>query len=331
MNIIIVGAGLFGTTCARLLQDKGHTVQIVEQRPHIGGNCYDVEQNGIMVHKHGPHIFHTNNEEVWEFLNRFTKFNNYVHKCKCSVNGKLIQFPPNQTTLEQLGSKEAIIEKLFVPFTQKAWGTQHTSVWDRFQPREDRDEQYFLDEYQGIPVGGYTKMIQRMLKDIPVVHRRFTVEDITEKDGVVDQWICADKIIYSGSIDELFKYKYGTLPYMSRRFEEDGYKGWFQDIAVINYPDADHLVLRTIDHQHFYPENYTEERKITIFTREFPAKYDGTNERYYPIETPENRALYEKYLELLPQDVIVGGRLGSYRYMDMDTTIEQAFNICNNL
>jgi UDP-galactopyranose mutase len=323
-EIIVVGAGLFGATCARLLFDKGYDVTIYEQREHIGGNCYDKKQGGIMVHKHGPHIFHTNNEKVWKFVTQYTKFNNYTHKVLSHVGGQYISFPPNKMTYQQLGasSKQVIYDKMFDGYTRKQWGAQSEAgrqeAVARIPWRTTFDDRMFTDKYQGIPVDGYTAMISNIIGDIPVKFERFQDVDAYSPKT----------IIYSGSLDELFDYKYGELGYRSLRFEDRKITGDFQGCAVVNYPDYAIPFTRITEHRHFYynPAAPTSE---SIVTYEYPEQFvPGTNERYYPMPEYYQRIRYQKYLDMKPDNLIVGGRLGSYRYIDMDETIERAMKVC---
>jgi UDP-galactopyranose mutase len=314
--ITIVGCGLFGATCARLLKDKRYDVKIIEQRPVVGGTCYDVLQHGIRVHKHGAHIFHTNHETVWKFVNRFATFNHYIHKVLSFVEGQYISLPPNNMTYQQLGCPDHsyIYEKLFKGYSQKQWGADvpETAV-ARIPFRNTFDDRYFTDKYQGIPCEGYTRMIRKMINGIPLEHRQFTLEQANS----------TDTIIYSGSLDELFNYRHGKLEYRSLTFREEEHDGDYQGIAVVNYPSPDVPFTRTIEHKHFYYQ----ECDHTVVTYEHPCPWNGTNERYYPVPTAKNQALYAQYQAGLPKNVIVGGRLGTYRYMNMDAVVKQALEI----
>jgi len=314
-DFLIVGAGLFGATCAYLLDKRGFNVNIIE-RSRIAGTCYDVKQRGIMVHKHGAHIFHTKSETVWDFVRQFADFNNYKHRVLCYLEGQYIQFPPNKTTYRQLAtdSRDVVYAKLFRGYTLKAWNTKQTDAIARIPFRDTEDEDYFEDKYQGIPREGYTKMIQNMLGNIPIEYRCFTLEDTQE----------GKRVIYSGSVDELFDYRFGKLEYMSREFIEKEFAGTFQEVACVNYPSLDVPYVRIIEHKHFSESYFSK----TVISYEYPRVFDGTNERYYPVLTERNKSLYRKYKRALPDNVIVGGRLGDYRYYDMDQVINNAIELC---
>jgi len=317
MEVTVVGAGLFGATVARLLTDKGHCVRLVEERPVVGGMAYDELHRGIRVHTHGAHIFHTKSEEVWRFVNRFGKFNNYVHTVWCSLNGQYISFPPNLMTYQQLGSndRQVIHDKLLDGYSKKQWGGI-TPDWaiSRIPFRTTFDNNYFSGEHQGIPVNGYTSLVQAMIAGIPLEHRKFTLADVG----------ATERVIYSGAIDELFDYRFGKLGYRSLRFDVQELRGDYQGCAVVNYPSPDIPYTRSIEHKHFLYQKSA----VTVVSFEHPCSFDGTNERYYPILTPENQCLYCKYMGLLPSNVTVGGRLGNYSYCDMTQCIEQAFTLC---
>jgi len=316
MNITIVGAGLFGATVARLLIEKGHRIRLIEERPVVGGMAHDEMRKGIWVHKHGAHIFHTKSEEIWYFVNQFGKFNNYVHTVFALVDEQYVSFPPNTLTYQQLGTsnEQVVFDKLFSGYSRKQWGGQvHDWAISRIPFRNTLNNIYFSGEYQGIPVNGYTSLIKTMLDGIQVEHRKFTVNDLSS----------SDLVIYSGSLDELFDYQYGKLEYRSLQFKEYEFSGDSQGCAVINYPSIDVPYTRTIEHKHFYYQ----ECDNTIVSYEYPCADDGTNERYYPILSENNQVLYNQYRNLLPSNVMIGGRLGSYAYLNMTDVIEQAFQL----
>jgi len=319
MDVTIVGAGLFGATTARLLVDKGYAVRLIEERPVVGGLAYDEVVHGIRVHRHGAHIFHTKSEKVWTFMNRFGKFNNYVHTVLCVVDGQFISFPPNLMTYQQLGSNDrhVIYTKLIEGYSRKQWGGIIPD-WaiSRIPYRTTFDNIYFSGQYQGIPLDGYTALVQAMIAGIPLEHRKFTSHDLAT----------GGRVIYSGAIDELFDYCYGHLGYRSLRFEDRTLPGDYQGCAVINYPAKDVPYTRSIEHKHFMYQTCDN----TIVTFEHPCAFDGTNERYYPLLTPENQSRYCRYLGLLPPNVTVGGRLGDYSYYDMTQSVERAFEVASD-
>jgi UDP-galactopyranose mutase len=314
MSIKVVGSGLFGATCARLLADKGYDVQVFEQRPVVAGNCYDEEIEGVLTCKHGVHVFHTNLDKVWDFVNRFAEFNDYVHRVLCYVDGQYISFPPNEQTYQQLGTKDVSI--LLDGYSKKMWGDVSdewlNTVQARIPIRFNDDDRYFADKHQGMPIGGYTQMVEKMLAGIPVNHRKFTLQDVSSNDTV----------IYSGSIDELFDYQFGKLDYRSLSFLTVPRGDERQPVAVVNYPSLDTPCIRTVDYSYFYNQPSNQ-----LLVYEYPEAFNGENERYYPINDTDNLELYGKYLTLLPSNVIVGGRLGSYQYLNMDQVILRAFDI----
>ena len=354
-DYLIVGAGLFGAVFARQAADAGKTVLVIDKRSHIGGNVYTEEIEGIQVHTYGAHIFHTNNKQVWEYVNRFAEFNRYTNSPVANYKGELYSLPFNMYTFNKMWGvitpqqaqakiaeqKEAagitepknleeqaislvgtdIYEKLVKGYTQKQWGRPCTElpafIIRRLPVRFTFDNNYFNALYQGIPMGGYTKMVEKMLSGIEV---RLN-EDYLENKA---SWDClADKIIYTGSIDRYFGYRCGYLNYRSVRFETevldtDNYQG----NAVINYTDAETPYTRIIEHKHF--EFGTQPK--TVISREYSQEWQPGTEPYYPVNDAENNALYETYKALAEKEprTLFGGRLGQYRYYDMDAVIASA-------
>lgn len=353
-DYLIVGCGLFGTTFARLVTDAGKKCLIIDKRNHIAGNCYTENIDGINVHKYGAHIFHTSNKKVWEFVNRFAEFNNFVNSPKALSNGKLYSLPFNMNTFYELwGTKtpaeaKDILDKqryvgpilnleqqalslvgsdiyhtLIKDYTEKQWGRKAIElpafIIKRLPLRFTYDNNYFNDKYQGIPIGGYTKMFGNMLDGIEV---RLNTDYFSDREFFNS---LAKNIVYSGKIDEYFDYEYGELDYRSLRFDverlgEENYQG----NAVINYCDASKDYTRIIEHKHFE----SAKTDHTIITKEYPQSYTRGLTPYYPINDHTNQSLYKKYREksLSLTNVLFGGRLSEYKYMDMHVVIESAMN-----
>ena len=356
-DYLIVGAGLFGAVFARKATDMGKSVLIVDKRSHVGGNIYTENIEGIQVHKYGAHIFHTNSKRAWEYVNQFAEFNRYTNSPMANYHGQLYSLPFNMLTFNKIWGvvtpEEAkqkiseqrkksgiqdpknleeqaislvgtdIYEKLVKGYTQKQWGRPCTElpafIIKRLPVRFTYDNNYFNALYQGIPTEGYTAMIEKMLDGIEV---RLNVNYLTEKENLN---ALADKIVYTGPIDAYFDYCYGELNYRSVRFETeildiDNYQG----NAVINYTDAETPYTRIIEHKHFVFG--TQEK--TVISREYSQEWTREIEPYYPINDDTNTALYEKYRLLAnnEKNVIFGGRLGQYRYYDMDAVILAALD-----
>jgi UDP-galactopyranose mutase len=358
-DYLIVGAGLFGAVFAREMTDKGKKCLVIDRRSHIGGNCYTERIEGINVHKYGAHIFHTSDKEIWEYVNRFAEFNNYVNSPVAIFEDELYNLPFNMNTFSKMwGIKtpaEAkkiiseqiknlnisepknleeqalslvgtdVYEKLVKGYTQKQWGRNCSElpafIIKRLPLRFTYDNNYFTDRFQGIPVGGYTGIFEKLLDGIEV---RLDVDFHEFQNKNI-----AKKIVYTGCIDEFFEYCFGELEYRSVRFENeildtDNYQG----NAVINYTAADVPFTRIIEHKHF--EFGTQPK--TVISREYSAEWRKEIEPYYPINDEKNSALYEKYSELAKKrpDVIFGGRLGQYKYYDMDKVIRAALDAVKN-
>jgi UDP-galactopyranose mutase len=357
LNYVIIGAGLYGSVLARRLAEANRSVMIIDRRPHIGGNCYSEQIDGIEVHRYGPHIFHTSNERVWQFVNRFARFNHYRHRGVVRSGSRLFSFPINLTTLHQLwgvttpveaarllAAKREPIERprnleewalsqvgrelyeLFVRgYTTKQWGRAPdqlpSSILRRIPIRLTWDDQYFDDCYQGIPTDGYTRMFENML-DHPGIRVETTVDFESSRSELVSD---GERLIYSGKIDEYYNYRFGPLEYRSLRFELERLAGDFQGTAIVNNADIDVSYTRTIEHKHF---SFVQ-AKQTVITREYPTAYELGGEAFYPLVDQRNGELYERYRVLAAREssnVRFGGRLGSYQYFDMHQVIAQALH-----
>ncbi len=354
-DYLIVGSGLFGSIFAYEANKKGKKCLVIEKRPHVGGNIYTENIEGIQVHKYGAHIFHTSNKEVWEYINQFAEFNRYTNSPVARYKNELYNMPFNMNTFHALWGvitpeeakqkideekKEAgitepknleeqaislvgktIYEKLVKGYTEKQWGRKATDlpsfIIKRLPVRFIYDNNYFNDSYQGIPIGGYTQIIEKMLDGIEV-RLNYDYFDHREEMNQI-----ADKIIFTGPIDKFYDYKFGELEYRSLRFETETLNiSNYQGNAVVNYTDYEIPYTRIIEHKHF---DFVDTNK-TIITREYPAKWDKDKEPYYTINDEKNTSLYNKYKELSENDekIIFGGRLGQYKYFDMDKVIAEA-------
>ena len=355
-DYLIVGAGLFGAVFAHEMTKKGKKCLVIDKREHIGGNIYTKEVEGINVHMYGAHIFHTSNKKVWDYVNSFVPFNRYTNSPVARYRDELYNLPFNMNTFNKLwgvitpaearaeideqiaraGIKEPsnleeqalslvgrdIYEKLVKGYTEKQWGRKATElpafIIRRLPVRMTYDNNYFNDLYQGIPIGGYTGMIERMLDGIEVRTGCDYFADRTAYDSM------ASRVVFTGMIDEYYDYCYGELEYRSLRFETetldmDNYQG----NAVVNYTEYEVPYTRIIEHKHF---EYGEGAK-TVITREYPAAWKRGDEPYYPMNDDKNNELYAKYKKLADanEKVIFGGRLGMYKYYDMHNVIEAAF------
>jgi len=323
MKINIIGCGLSGITAAVILKEKGHNVEIFETRDHIGGNCYDEKIDGITVHTYGSHIFHTNDEEVWAFLNRYTKFNDYSHKVRANTSLGLISIPYNKKTIEQIGkdlSPSEIQELIFRQYSERHWGIKWedlpVSISSRVPTKRDNwDDRYFTDKYQGIPVNGYTAMFNNMLDGIKV--------NVGVSKEEYKKLKC-DKMIYTGKPDEFYNFRFGKLPYRSLRFEhvkvrKDNNFSWEKG-AVIN--ECNQLPFnRTMDNGVYLNENLPH----TILTRDYPEEHSEKNDAIYPKDFGQGMSIYSKYKELIKSEegVVFLGRLATYKYLDMWMAIKQ--------
>ena len=357
-DYLIVGSGLFGAIFAYEANKRGKKCLVIDKREHVGGNIYTENTCGINVHKYGAHIFHTSNKEVWEYINQFAEFNRYTNSPVAIYKDELYNMPFNMNTFNKLWgvitpeeAKEkieeekrmagitdpknleeqaislvgkTIYEKLVKGYTEKQWGRRceelPSFIIKRLPVRFTYDNNYFNDLYQGIPIGGYTKIIEKMLDGIEV---RLNVNFFENRDELEK---IAEKIVFTGPIDEYYNYCYGELEYRSLRFETETLDMEnYQGNAVVNYTEYEIPYTRIIEHKHF---EYGMQEK-TIITREYPDTWKLGKEAYYPINNDKNNELYEKYKELSEKDdkVIFGGRLGKYKYYDMDKVIEEVINL----
>jgi UDP-galactopyranose mutase len=354
-DYLIVGSGLFGTTFARLATDLGKKCLIIESRNHMGGNVYSERREDIDVHVYGPHVFHCNDDDIWAYVNRFAKFNNFIASPKAFNNGRYYSLPFNMNTFYELWGtltpqqaraeiekqklrldrepenleEQALVsvghdvyEKLIRHYTAKQWMTDPKNlpafIIKRLPVRFTYDNNYFNDRYQGIPIGGFGTMIKHMLDGIQV---RTGVNYFENKD----YWdSLATKVVFTGKIDEYFGYEFGELEYRTLEFEHEIYNVEnYQGVAVVNFTGPDVPWTRMIEHKHF---DNTQKTKHTIITKETPAVWNKGKIPYYPINDEKNQAIYNKYREkssLIP-NVIFGGRLAEYRYYDMHQVIGSA-------
>ena len=357
-DYLIVGSGFFGSICARELTDSGKKVCVIENRNHIGGNCYTSNRDGINVHDYGPHIFHTSNEEVWKWINKYVQFNDFSLRPVANYQGEIYSLPFNMWTFSKLWNishpyeaKEIIEEqssyidepqnleeqaiklvgtdvyyKLIKGYTEKQWRKDATElpkeIIKRLPVRFTYDNNYFNDKYQGIPIGGYTQIFEQLLEGIDVK---------LETDFFTSELPKHKKVIYTGPIDRYFDYKFGELEYKTTNFEHkkidtDNYQG----VVMMNYTDKDIPFTRIIEHKHF--ENV--ESDTTWITWEFPTEYKAEEtEPYYPVNDKENTKIYNKYKKLADKEnnVYFGGRLAEYKYYDMHKVIESALNFVKGI
>lgn len=358
-DFLVVGAGLFGSVFAREVADAGKTVILIDKLSHIGGMCYSEKVEGIDVHKYGPHTFHTENEEIWKHVNRFTKFNSFQQRTKVSYNGKMYSFPINMMTLHQLWGvitpeqalqkiKEVrhninnpdnledwiltqvgteIYETFIKGYTEKQWGRSAKDlpsfIIKRLPIRLTYDDRYFSDEYQGVPICGYTNMFENMLD-----HDNITaILGVNFFDNQAELQKSARHTVYTGKIDEFFGYKYGDLQYRSLRFETEIMDGDFQGTSIVNYTDKNVPYTRIVEHKHFTFNCCPK----TVITKEYPDAYDHSKIPFYPIVDDHNKEIYQKYTtESISKNVIFGGRLGTYKYYDMHQIVGQALTKARN-
>ena len=364
-DYLIVGAGLFGAVFAHEATKKGKTCLVIDKRDHIGGNIYTEEVEGIQVHKYGAHIFHTNNKRVWEYITQFAEFNRFTNSPVANYKGELYSLPFNMYTFNKMWGvvtpeeasvkieeqrKEAgitepknleeqaislvgrdIYEKLIKGYTEKQWGRDckdlPSFIIKRLPVRLTFDNNYFNALYQGIPVGGYTKMVANLLDGIEVRLNMDYLDNKAELDAL------ADKVVYTGAIDAYFDYKLGTLEYRSVRFETETLdKPNFQGNAAVNYTDRETPWTRIIEHKwfEFGKDEDGNELPKTVISREFSSEWKTGDEPYYPVNDEKNGALYAEYKKLAgaEEKVIFGGRLGEYKYYDMDAVIASALDMC---
>lgn len=357
-DYLIIGAGLFGATIAERAHRAGKSVLVIEKRNHIAGNIYTEVQENINVHKYGAHIFHTSYDDVWQYVNKFTEFNNFINSPIARIDGKVYNMPFNMNTFAQIWDDvvtpedakkhieterqeishvpknleeqaislvgRTIYEKLIKGYTEKQWGRPCSElpafIIKRLPVRFIYDNNYFDDKYQGIPIGGYTKMVQNMLSGIEV---RLNTDFFEHKDEYQDM---AEHIVYTGPLDEYFDYRLGELEWRSLKFEtetlnEENHQG----CAVVNYTGHDVDYTRVIEHKHF--EFGTGPK--TVITYEYPATYQKGAEKYYTVNNNENDKLADEYRKLAENEpnTIFGGRLAEYKYYDMDDVIKKALDI----
>ncbi len=373
-DYLIVGTGLFGAVFARIATDKGRRCLVIEKRPHKGGSLYCEEIEGILVHKYGPHIFHTSNKRVWDFVNSIVPFNCYVNSPVANYQGKMYNLPFNMNTFHRMwgvvtpseaiaeierqkqeaaaciGKRGAehprnleeqalllvgreLYETLIKGYTEKQWGKACTQlpafIIRRLPVRFTFDNSYFDDTYQGIPDGGYNRLIDGLLygADVELDADFFTNRRYWET--------VADKIVFTGKIDEFYGYRFGKLQYRSLRFEEEIVEtSNYQGNAVVNYTDRQIPYTRIIEHKHFAASGasvYKNPR--TVITKEYPTEWSEGKEPYYPVNDTHNDRLADKYRKLAKKEncVLFGGRLAEYRYYDMDVVIERVFNMENGI
>jgi UDP-galactopyranose mutase len=354
-DYLIVGAGFFGATFARLATDAGKTCLVIDKREHIGGNAYSENIHGIEVHKYGPHIFHTNDDKIWEFINRFTQFNNYIHSPKSYTNGRLYSLPFNMNTFYEIWGctlpsqaksiidsqkfhgtptnleeqaislvGEEIYKLLISSYTLKQWRKHPRElpafIIKRLPLRFTYDNNYFDDKYQGIPINGYTKIFENILRGIEVRLNTDYFENTKYFKSITK------KIVYTGKIDEFFNYEFGELEYRSLEFKHETHGiDNYQGVSCINYPDLTVPWTRIIEHKHFTKVKTDH----TIITKEIPTIWDKKQIPCYPINDTMNQLRYEKYRDKAEslENVIFGGRLSEYRYMDMHQVIGSAMAI----
>ena len=355
-DFLVVGAGIFGATFARVAADAGRSVLVVDRRGHVGGNCFSEEIEGVEVHRYGPHIFHTSDERVWAFVNRFARFNNFVNSPRARVDGRIFSFPLNLLTMHQLWGvttpDEArrkldevrvpcaaprnmeewllsqvgpeIYELFFRGYTKKQWGTEPRELpagtARRLPFRLTFDDNYYRDRRQGIPEDGYGELFRRMLEGIDV---ELGCDYLERREELRPR---ARRVLYTGAVDEFHGRALGPLRYRSLRFESRVFDGDFQGNAVVNYPSPDVPFTRIVEHKHFARPDAPR----TVVTWEFPADCAPGDEPFYPLGGAADRALYERY-RALPADVVFGGRLGLYEYLDMDRAAARALDLAKEL
>ena len=369
-DYLIVGAGLFGATFAYRAHKAGKRCLVIDKRPQVGGNLYCEEVEGIHVHKYGAHIFHTSNKEVWEFVNSIVEFNRYTNSPVANYQGKLYNLPFNMNTFYQMWGvttpeeaqakldeqrREAleamqragvdtprnleeqaialigrdIYERLIKGYTEKQWGRKCTDlpafIIKRLPVRMIFDNNYFNDAYQGIPIGGYNKLIDGLLEGADIETSVDFFADRAHWEGV------ADKIVFTGKIDEYYDYRFGALEYRTVRFEEETLDTPnYQGNAVVNYTEAEVPYTRVIEHKHF--EHFGQgvyELPKTVISREYSTEWQAGSEPFYPVNDARNSALYEQYRALAEKEerVIFGGRLAEYKYYDMAPIVEQVLKM----
>ena len=358
-DYLIVGAGLFGAVFACEARKRGKSCLVVEKRNHIAGNVYCEDIHGIQVHKYGAHIFHTSDKEIWEYVNQFAEFNHYINAPIARYKDELYNLPFNMNTFSRMWGiatpKEAqdiiagqiadlnisepknleeqalslagrdVYEKLIKGYTEKQWGRECRDlpafIIRRLPLRFTYDNNYFNDRFQGIPIGGYTRLVERLLEGVEVRLSTDYLEHRQELDGL------ADRVVYTGMIDRFYNYSLGVLEYRSVRFETEELEVEnYQGNAVVNYTDKEVPYTRIIEHKHFE----FGKQPTTVISREYSSEWKKGDEPYYPINDEKNNGLYERYRQLAKKEerIIFGGRLGGYLYYDMDKVIAEALKVC---
>jgi len=355
-DYVIVGSGFFGSICARELTDIGKKCLVIDKRDHVAGNCYTKEMEGVNVHMYGSHIFHTNNKEIWEYVNRFASFNNFVNRVKANCDGDVYSLPINLQTLQSLWGVstpeeakkklEEVCERIENPKNAEEWlyanvGKEITnmfyrgytekhwmkplkdlpiSIYKRLPIRTNFDDNYYNHQYQGVPVGGYTKLFESLLKDIEVV---LNVDFFDKKEYYES---LAHKIIYTGPIDEFFEYKHGELEYKTvkidfKTYDIDDYQG----CAVFSHPQHNVEYTKSVEHKHFEANKL---KNKTIVSYEYPIEWSKDKTPYYPLNDKENNKKYNKYKEdaLRLDKYVFGGRLAEYKYYDMHQVVGSALS-----
>ena len=360
-DYLIVGCGLFGAVFAHEARKKGKSVLFIEKRNHIGGNIYCELQEDILVHKYGAHIFHTSNKRVWEYVNQFVEFNNFINSPIANYKGEIYNMPFNMNTFSKMFNistpqqAQEIIEaqrgeikgepqnleeqaislvgreiytKLIKGYTEKQWGRDCKDlpafIIKRLPVRYTYNNNYFNDRYQGIPVEGYTALVEKLIDGCDVL---LNTDFFSDKEKYLAM---ADTCLYTGMIDAFYDYCYGELGYRSLRFENETLDMQnYQGVAVVNYTEREIPYTRVIEHKHF--AFGTQEK--TVITKEYPADWVAGMEPYYPINDAQNTALYQKYADLAANEtkVLFGGRLAQYKYYDMDKCVEAALALCDRV
>lgn len=359
-DYVIVGSGFFGSVFAHEAKLKNKKVLVVEKRSHKGGNCYTKKIENINVHMYGPHIFHTNNQKIWRYINQFSRFNHYSHRVKAVNNNQIFSLPLNLMTMYQIfgvstpndaiakiqevkvhipnpqnleefvlaNLGQDIYDKLFYHYTKKQWGMEPkylpSSIIQRLPIRMNFDDNYYNHQYQGMPINGYTSIFTKLLTGIDIIYNVDFLEDKKYFESI------ADKIVYTGQLDSLHNNKFGKLNYRSLLLKTEILDTTdFQGNSVINYTD-DSKFTRIVEHKHFQMQEHHNTSK-TVITTEYPQEYTGTNEPFYPINTKDNEAIYTRYKKITNKNkYIIGGRLGKYKYYDMDQIIASALKTINN-
>lgn len=361
-DYLVVGAGLFGAIYAQVMAEHGKRVLVIEKRDHIAGNVYTYEEEGINVHKYGAHIFHTSNKEAWDYVNQYAEFNHYVNSPVANYKGEMYNLPFNMNTFNKLWGvktpdearakieeqKEAydfghtaknleeqaislvgpdIYEKLVKGYTEKQWGRDCTElpafIIRRLPVRYTYDNNYFNDKYQGIPIGGYTQIVEKIL-DHELIDVQLNTDFFDKKDEYLAEF---PRIIYTGMIDQFFDYELGVLEYRSLEFKTEVLDTKnYQGNAVINYTDRETPYTRVIEHKHFEFDTTT---KKSVVTWEYPKTWEQGDEPYYPVNDKPNNALYQEYRKLSQEypNVLFGGRLGMYKYFDMHEVVMTALKV----